>query len=186
MGWRMKAILGLLIVLEAVNCAQLSLKDARIDDLEGQQIINRCRLENWQTRAMRDEQTIEDLQKAADEAEAVLPDGLELVDAGEFECTAYCGEKYPHVCGEGKGITASGAPFTPDQTVAADQSIFPFGTVLYIEGVGVRVVQDKGSGIQGKHLDVAVSGTHEDALAWSGYGKHKVWVMKEVNENDGE
>ena len=57
MGWRMKAILGLLIVLEAVNCAQLSLKDARIDDLEGQQ-----------TRAMRDEQTIGDLQKAADEA----------------------------------------------------------------------------------------------------------------------
>lgn len=166
MGWRMKAILGLLIVLEAVNCAQLSLKDARIDDLEGQQIINRCRLENWQTRAMQDEQTIEDLQKVADEAEIALPDGLELVDAGEFECTAYCGEKYPHICGEGKGITASGAPFTPDQTVAADQSIFPFGTVLYIEGVGVRVVQDKGSGIQGKHLDVAVSGTHEDALAW--------------------
>lgn len=30
----MKAILGLLIVLETVNCAQLSLKDARIDDLE--------------------------------------------------------------------------------------------------------------------------------------------------------
>ena len=86
MGWRMKAILGLLIVLEAVNCAQLSLKDARIDDLEGQQIINRCRLENWQTRAMQDEQTIEDLQKAADEAEIALPDGLELVDAGEFEC----------------------------------------------------------------------------------------------------
>ena len=85
MGWRMKAILGLLIVLEAVNCAQLSLKDARIDDLEGQQIINRCRLENWQTRAMQDEQTIEDLQKAADEAEIALPDGLELVDAGEFE-----------------------------------------------------------------------------------------------------
>lgn len=53
----MKAILGLLIVLETVNCAQLSLKDARIDDLEGQQ-----------TRAMRDEQTIGDLQKAADEA----------------------------------------------------------------------------------------------------------------------
>lgn len=78
MGWRMKAILGLLIVLETVNCAQLSLKDARIDDLEGQQIINRSRLENWQRRAMRDEQTIEDLQKAADEAEIVLPDGLEL------------------------------------------------------------------------------------------------------------
>ena len=58
--------------------------------------------------------------------------------------------------------------------------------MLYIEGIGVRVVQDKGSGIQGKHLDVAVSGTHEDALAWSGYGKHKVWVIKEADENDGE
>lgn len=79
MGWRMKAILDLLIVLEAVNCAQLSLKDARIDDLEGQQIINRSRLENWQTRAMRDEQTIEDLQKAADEAEIALPDCLRQI-----------------------------------------------------------------------------------------------------------
>lgn len=177
MGWRMKAILGLLIVLEAVNCTRLSLKDARIDDLEGQQIINRSRLENWQTRAMRDEQTIEDLQKAADEAEIALPDGLELVDAGEFECTAYCGEKYPHICGTGTGITASGAPFTADLTVAADQSIFPFGTVLFIEGVGVRVVQDKGADVQGNHLDVAVSGSHEDALSWQGYGQHKVWVL---------
>ena len=176
MGWRMKAILGLLIVLEAVNCAQLSLKDARIDDLEGQQIINRCRLENWQTRAMQDEQTIEDLQKAADEAEIELPDGLELVDAGEFECTAYCGEKYPHICGEGQGITSSGAKVQPGVTVAADTSIFPYGTVILIEGVGMRVVQDTGSLIKENTLDVAV-GTHAEAISWSGWGSHKVWIV---------
>ena len=53
-------------------------------------------------------------------------------------------------------------------TVAADPDVFPFGTVLYIEDVGVRIVQDKGAGIQGKHLDIAVSGSHEDALSWQG------------------
>ncbi len=50
----------------------------------------------------------------------------------------------------------------------------PYGTVLYIEGVGIRIVQDKGAGVQGYHLDVAVD-THENALAWSGYGEHRVW-----------
>ena len=62
-------------------------------------------------------------------------------------------------------------------TVAADQSIFPYGTVLYIENVGIRIVQDKGAGVQGTHLDVAVD-THENALSWSGYGEHRVWILK--------
>lgn len=63
-------------------------------------------------------------------------------------------------------------------TVAADTSIFPYGTVLYIEGVGIRIVQDKGAAIQGKHLDVAVD-THENAEKWNGCGNHRVWVLKE-------
>lgn len=98
-------------------------------------------------------------------------------DAGVFFCTAYCTEQYPHICGEGHGITASGQPIQAGVTVAADQSIFPYGTVLYIEGVGIRIVQDKGAGVQGAHLDVAVD-THENALAWSGYGEHRVWILK--------
>ena len=61
-------------------------------------------------------------------------------------------------------------------TVAADESL-PFGTVLYIEGIGVRVVQDRGAAIQGNKLDVAVSGNHEDALNWDGYGEHRVWII---------
>lgn len=59
--------------------------------------------------------------------------------------------------------------------MAADTSIFPYGTVLYIEGVGIRIVQDKGAAIQGKHLDVAVD-THENAEKWNGCGNHRVWV----------
>jgi len=96
--------------------------------------------------------------------------------AGEFLCTAYCCEKYKHICGEGAGITASGAVVTAGTTVAADTSKFPFGTVLYIEDIGYRTVQDKGSAIKGNHLDVAVD-THSNALSWSGYGKHNVWIV---------
>lgn len=47
-----------------------------------------------------------------------------------------------------------------------------------IEGVGIRIVQDKGAAIQGKHLDVAVD-THENAEKWNGCGNHRVWVLKE-------
>ena len=65
--------------------------------------------------------------------------------------------------------------------MAADQSIFPYGTVLYIEGVGIRIVQDKGAGVQGAHIDVAVD-THENALSWSGYGEHRVWIIREVDK----
>lgn len=98
------------------------------------------------------------------------------VYAGEFLCTAYCTERYAHICGEGKGITASGAPVQAGTTVAADTSVFPFGTVLYIEDVGYRTVQDTGSAIKKNKLDVAVD-THSNALSWSGYGYHKVWVV---------
>lgn len=65
-------------------------------------------------------------------------------------------------------------------TVAADPDVFPFGTVLYIEDVGVRIVQDTGADIQGKRLDVAVSGSHADALHWDGYGQHRVWIIQEA------
>ena len=105
--------------------------------------------------------------------------GLVAEYAGEFQCTAYCTEKYRHICGEGHGITASGQPIQADVTVAADQALLPYGTVLYIEDVGIRVVQDKGAGVQGYHLDVAVD-THENALTWSGCGEHRVWVIREV------
>lgn len=99
-----------------------------------------------------------------------------LTYAGEFHCTAYCSEEYPHICGEGQGITSSGAKVQPGVTVAADTSIFPYGTVILIEGVGMRVVQDTGSLIKENALDVAV-GTHAEAIAWSGWGSHKVWIV---------
>jgi 3D (Asp-Asp-Asp) domain-containing protein len=171
----MKAILVLFFAAEIVNATKVAVMQRRIDDLEGQRVIYAARSANWQDRAIQDEEVIDQLQTAADEN--ALPDGLTKEYAGEFLCTAYCTEEYPHICGTGDGITASGQPIQADVTVAADQTLLPYGTVLYIEGVGVRVVQDKGAGVQGYHLDVAVD-THENALAWSGYGEHRVWIIK--------
>ena len=97
---------------------------------------------------------------------------------GEYNCTAYCCEKYPHICGTGSGKTASGQPIQADVTVAVgDTKKLPYGTVIYIEGVGIRIVQDTGK--LGKHqIDVAVD-THDNACNWEGQGKHKVWILKE-------
>lgn len=55
--------------------------------------------------------------------------------------------------------TATGTTCVEGVTVAADWSIFPAGTVLYIEndplgGDGYYTVEDRGSGVVGNHIDI--------------------------------
>lgn len=150
--------------------------NARVQQLTQERDIYASRFQNWSDRALRDEETISALQDRLDS----MADGkIYPEEAGTFMCTAYCTEQYQHICGEGHGITASGQPIQADVTVAADQTLLPYGTVIYIEDVGIRIVQDRGAGVQGNHLDVAVD-THENALAWSGYGEHRVWIIRET------
>ena len=106
----------------------------------------------------------------------LMPAGMQAEYIGTFDCTAYCCETYPHICG-GNGITASGAPVTAGLTVAVDPEVIPLGTVLYIEGVGVRIAQDTGSAIKGQKIDVAIE-THAEAERWAGYGTHRVWLLQ--------
>jgi 3D (Asp-Asp-Asp) domain-containing protein len=54
------------------------------------------------------------------------------------------------------GITASGHRTKAGYTVAAGRHI-PFGTVLYIEGIGYRTVHDRGGAIKGNKIDVFMS-----------------------------
>ena len=140
--------------------------------------IYASREENWMNKAVERKETIEQLQTEVEQlTDTIAADqSIALTYAGEFQCTAYCSEEYPHICGEGQGITSSGAKVQPGVTVAADTSIFPYGTVILIEGVGMRVVQDTGSLIKENALDVAV-GTHAEAISWSGWGSHKVWIV---------
>lgn len=106
---------------------------------------------------------------------AAAPAGMEYL--GAFMCTAYCCERYPHICGTGDGITAIGTEATPGRTIAADWSILPPGSVVYIVGVGIRTVEDKGSAVTGKQLDIAVA-MHSEALTWAGYGPHDVYLIQ--------
>ncbi|MDL2254053.1 hypothetical protein LJC49_08325 [Ruminococcaceae bacterium OttesenSCG-928-I18] len=109
------------------------------------------------------------------QATVSMLDSLQLEYVGEYYATAYCCERYPHICG-GNGVTASGTVPTPGLTCAADWNVLPPGTWLYIEGVGLRRVEDSGSAIKGKRLDIAVD-THQNALRWPGLGNHHTWVL---------
>ena len=150
----------------------------RVNDLETERDIYASRSSNWERMAGERDETIDQLQTEVDKLTAELnaQTDLTLTYAGSFSCTAYCAEEYAHICGEGHGITSSGAKVQPGVTVAADTSILPYGTVVYIEGVGLRVVQDTGSAVVGNKLDVAVN-THAEALSWSGWGSRRVWIV---------
>lgn len=173
------------LAVTAAICATVAsgiavgMANGRINDLEMQRDIYKSRAEDWEGTAGIVAQYADDL---ADELKirSKLDEKLDVEYAGIFKCTAYCTEKWSHICGTGTGITASGQPIQAGVTVAADQTLLPYGTVIYIEDVGIRIVQDGGNAVQGNHLDVAVSGSHEDALNWDGYGEHQVWIIKEA------
>lgn len=73
------------------------------------------------------------------------------------------------------GLTASGTRARPG-TIAADTSLFPFGTILYVPGYGYGVVEDRGGAIRGRKLDVYFR-THQQALEWGRQQLQvKVWL----------
>ena len=95
---------------------------------------------------------------------------------GEFEITYY--DACKQCCGKTNGITASGAKVQDGVTVAADTSVLPMGSKIYIEGMGWRTVQDRGGAIKGKKLDIYIPNCHDSPMP---YNKQKlnVWVVLE-------
>ena len=107
---------------------------------------------------------------------------------GKFRITGYCSGP---IC-TGKyaasriwtgnreiAITASGAVAEVGITVAVDTDIIPWGTAIYIEGLGIRIAQDVGGSVRGRHIDVFFgghSGAHEEALEW-GSQYRAVWIV---------
>lgn len=81
-----------------------------------------------------------------------------------YTITAYCSCEI--CCGEwSDGFTYSGELAHEGVTIAADLSKLPLGTVVEIEGIGERVVQDKGGAIKGNRIDLFFY-HHSDALAF--------------------
>lgn len=70
------------------------------------------------------------------------------------------------------GLTASGTR-THRGTIAADTSVLPFGTIIYVPGYGYGRVEDRGGAIKGQKLDLWFS-SHEAALQW---GRKKIEVQ---------
>lgn len=81
------------------------------------------------------------------------------------------------------GITYSGVRVRRDvfSTIAADPTVFPLGTVLYIPGYGFGVVADTGSAIKGHTLDLYFETVEEIYEQW---GKKQVEVYL-IHRGDG-
>jgi len=63
-------------------------------------------------------------------------------------------------------------------TIAADTSLYPFGTVMHVPGYGYARVEDRGGAIKGQHIDLFFK-SHKDALRWGKKKKKvKIWIPK--------
>ena len=143
----------------------------------GELALERSKVEDLQIQLSHAGDTIDRLDNQLQTQKTLsAPVGMEYL--GQFMCTAYCVEPYDHICGTGDGITATGTEATPGRTVAADWDVLQPGSTVYIVGVGVRTVEDKGSAVTGKQLDVAVA-LHSEALTWAGYGPHDVYLISQ-------
>lgn len=85
------------------------------------------------------------------------------------------------------GITYAGVPTRRDtySTIAADISIYPLGTILYIPGYGYGVVTDIGSAIKGNKIDLYYE-TVEDVYNEWGKQTVDVYVIQKGNGSISE
>jgi 3D (Asp-Asp-Asp) domain-containing protein len=80
------------------------------------------------------------------------------------------------------GITYSGVKVKRDlySTVAADLTVFPIGTILFIPGYGLGVVADKGGAIKGNKVDLYYE-TVEDVYNKWGKKEIDVYIIEQGN-----
>jgi 3D (Asp-Asp-Asp) domain-containing protein len=96
-----------------------------------------------------------------------------LVFIGIFTAYSYCGCKV--CCTAQNGVTASGTVPVEGRTVGGTGNV-PYGTKLYIEGVGVRIMEDRmARRIKGNKIDVYVD-NHKKAKKL-GVKRVRVWKV---------
>jgi 3D (Asp-Asp-Asp) domain-containing protein len=92
---------------------------------------------------------------------------LKATQAQTYELTAYTSgyeSTQKQVGDAGYGITASGTKAVEGRTVACPPSL-AFGTRVNIEGIGIRICEDRGGAITDGHIDVYFNSV-ADALSF--------------------
>ena len=175
MNSRTESLLFLVALLVFLTIAGIFARAANERDILQQELI-RLQQENASLKTQ-----VEELkQEKKDELQILIEDWLEIWQVEEYEVSFYAPldpAATEGMCFSGKrNVTASGEPVQVGVTVAAGPEI-PFGTWLYIEGIGYRQVQDRGGRIGKGDIDVVV-GTVAAAREF-GRQTLKVWRMVE-------
>lgn len=104
--------------------------------------------------------------RAGSGAETAEPDQAHMIS--DCTITYFCAEAYPHVCGTGDGLTATGVQVQPGVTCAVDPDVIPLGSIVVVDfGDGVihsYRAEDTGGAVRGNHVDLCVS-SHQEAEA---------------------
>lgn len=80
-------------------------------------------------------------------------------------------------------LTASGEELVPGKTAAAGPNV-PFGTRIYVEGLGWYVVQDRGSGVGPNDIDLATE-TRAEAIDFGQQRRLVIFEQAANNEEEG-
>lgn len=101
-------------------------------------------------------------QKALEEQKRKQEEESRRISLGTFKLTAYC--PCSQCCGQwANGIIATGVTARANHTIAVDPRVIPYGSTVYIEGLGTFVAEDCGGAIKGNRIDVFYN-THSEAL----------------------
>ncbi|QQE81183.1 LysM peptidoglycan-binding domain-containing protein [Alicyclobacillus sp. SO9] len=74
------------------------------------------------------------------------------------------------------GVTSTGQTAQQGVTVAVDPNVIPYGTKLYIPGVGYRVAEDTGGAIKGDHIDIFYN-SRSTAVKFGVQHHKKVYIL---------
>lgn len=78
------------------------------------------------------------------------------------------------------GITATGKRATEGRTIAVDPKVIPYGSRVYIEGVGIRTAEDTGGAIRGNRIDVYMEDLGQ-AIRFGRKENVRVYVLSSPN-----
>lgn len=112
-----------------------------------------------------------------------IPAVMSIDKIMEFNLTAYTSG--PESTGKfpghpAYGITSTGTQATEGRTIAVDPRIIPYGSKVYIEGVGIRIAEDTGGAIKNNRIDVYMNNV-QDAINFGVKKNVRVYVLSSPN-----